>query len=140
MKEEKTILVVDDEPDVSAYLCAMIEELGYKTVEANSPEQAGIRLRNALPDLMTLDVMMKGKSGLLFYRDLKADPSTASLPVVFVSAFGQARDFEGQGFRKLLAGHGGAPEPEAFVEKPVTAKRLAAALERAFEKARAAGR
>jgi two-component system sensor histidine kinase/response regulator len=86
------ILVVDDEPSNVDVLCDLLEALGYRTVGAGSGEAALALARDRAPDLVLLDVMMPGVDGLEACRRLRADPATASIPVVFVTALSEAED------------------------------------------------
>ena len=91
-KDAALILVVDDEPSNVDVLCDLLEALGYRTVGAGSGEAALALARDRAPDLVLLDVMMPGVDGLEACRRLKADPATASIPVVFVTALSDAED------------------------------------------------
>jgi DNA-binding response OmpR family regulator len=80
-----TILVVDDEPDVTSYLAAVLAARGYRTITAGSGAEAlaiGARER---PDLIVLDVMMPGMTGWEVLRRLR-DSALAEVPVIVLSA------------------------------------------------------
>ncbi len=79
------ILVVDDEDDLCEILKFNLETEGYFVDKANSAEEA---LEKDLPsfDLLLLDVMMGGMSGFSLAKQLKAEPMTAELPIVFLTA------------------------------------------------------
>ena len=79
------ILVVDDEEDLCEILKFNIETEGYKVVTANSAEEA-LTLDVGSFDLLLLDVMMGGMSGFAMARKLKADDSTANIPIIFLTA------------------------------------------------------
>lgn len=79
------ILVVDDESDICAILKYNLEKQGYAVDTADSAESATL-LDLSSYDLFILDVMMGGKSGCEFAADLKKSCSTASVPVIFISA------------------------------------------------------
>jgi DNA-binding response OmpR family regulator len=82
---EATILVVDDEPDVTSYLSTVLSARGYRTIEASSGAEAlaiGARER---PDLILLDVMMPGMTGWEVLRRLRESP-LADVPVIVLSA------------------------------------------------------
>lgn len=87
MKEEKKykILVVDDEDDLCEILKFNLETEGYQVTTANSAEDA-LKLDIASFDLLLLDVMMGGMSGFAMAKQLKANPSTASVPIIFLTA------------------------------------------------------
>ena len=87
MEEEKIykILVVDDEDDLCEILKFNLETEGYQVTTANSAEDA-LKLDIASFDLLLLDVMMGGMSGFAMAKQLKANPSTASVPIIFLTA------------------------------------------------------
>ena len=122
-KARKKVLVVDDEADMVVSLAAMLEDHGYEAVQARSAEEAFMRIMESRPDLVCLDIMMPGQSGIALYRKLKLDERTKGIPAVFISAFSMARDFTGTGFRKLIP-EPAVPEPAAYLEKPFKADRL----------------
>ena len=87
MEEEKKykILVVDDEDDLCEILKFNLETEGYQVTTANSAEDA-LKLDIASFDLLLLYVMMGGMSGFAMAKQLKANPSTASVPIIFLTA------------------------------------------------------
>lgn len=87
MEEERIykILVVDDEDDLCEILKFNLETEGYQVSTANSAEDA-LKLDIASFDLLLLDVMMGGMSGFAMAKQLKANPSTASVPIIFLTA------------------------------------------------------
>ena len=86
------LLVVDDEPSNVEILCDLLEALDYRTVGAGSGEAALAAARERRPDLVLLDVMMPGMDGYEVCRRLRADPHTAGIPVVFVTALSGSDD------------------------------------------------
>ena len=87
MEEEKKykILVVDDEDDLCEILKFNLETEGYQVTMANSAEDA-LKLDIASFDLLLLDVMMGGMSGFAMAKQLKANPATANVPIIFLTA------------------------------------------------------
>ena len=83
---EAKILVVDDVPTNVRLLEAVLVSKGYEVVSANDGETAMELVTSAKPDLVLLDVMMPGIDGYEVCRMLRADESTAVLPVVMVTA------------------------------------------------------
>ena len=79
------ILVVDDEQDLCEILKFNLETDGYAVETANSAEEA-LTLPISSFDLLLLDVMMGGMSGFALAKKLKADPATAHLPIIFLTA------------------------------------------------------
>ena len=85
MKQNARILVVDDEQDLLEILKFNLETEGYEVVTATSAEDA-LLLDIASFDLMLLDVMMGGMSGFAMARQLKGNPATARVPIIFLTA------------------------------------------------------
>lgn len=131
MTERKKILVVDDEPEVTAFLAALLEDHGYRAILARSAEEAEKRALEERPDLMCLDILMRGRSGLLLYARLKQNESFARVPAIFLSGVGTGKDFVEPGFRRLVPDPG-VPPPAAFIEKPFKEEKLLAAVRAAI--------
>ena len=95
--EKTTVLVIDDSPlDIS--VLTEILKAEHHVLGATSPEAAlGVLHSGKLPDLIILDVMMPGIDGLQLCRQIKADPTTANIPVIFVTAKDAVED-EASGF------------------------------------------
>ena len=85
MKQNARILVVDDEQDLLEILKFNLETEGYEVVTATSAEDA-LQLDIASFDLLLLDVMMGGMSGFAMARQLKDNPATALVPIIFLTA------------------------------------------------------
>ncbi|MGD9953865.1 MAG: adenylate/guanylate cyclase domain-containing protein [Burkholderiales bacterium] len=110
------MLVVDDDPDMSAYLALLLKGEGMDADTAADGAQALERMRAATPDLVLLDVMMPGMSGFELCRRLKSDEATALVPVVLVTALedGESR------VKGIEAG------ADDFLSKPVRREELIA--------------
>ncbi len=85
MKQNARILVVDDEQDLLEILKFNLETEGYEVMTATSAEDA-LQLDIASFDLLLLDVMMGGMSGFAMARQLKDNPATAPVPIIFLTA------------------------------------------------------
>ncbi len=80
-----TVLVVDDEVFIVDFLTEVLEAAGYRVYAA--ADDATLRLARAVqPDLILLDIVMPGVGGAELARDLRADPLTAGIPVVALTA------------------------------------------------------
>ncbi|HYF79173.1 MAG TPA: response regulator [Symbiobacteriaceae bacterium] len=90
----KTVLVVDDDPDIVKLIGLSLEQEGFGVVGATSGDEALSIARSRHIDAITLDLMMPDLHGLEVARRLKADPATRSIPVVVVSAYTRERDSE----------------------------------------------
>jgi len=80
------ILVVEDEPAIVELLKVHLVDAGYEVRAAADAETAQRALKEALPDLVLLDWMLPGQSGLAFAKQLRADARTKELPVIMVTA------------------------------------------------------
>jgi two-component system, OmpR family, alkaline phosphatase synthesis response regulator PhoP len=88
----KKILVCDDDPNILQVIGRVVREEGYDLITAEDGEQ-GLQLARAeLPDVMFLDVMMPKMAGFEVCRELKSDPATAGIHIIFLTAMGQKRD------------------------------------------------
>lgn len=91
MSGEK-VLVVEDEEDIQELIRYNLAREAYQVTCVTSGEDALKSARHLSPDLMVLDLMLPGVDGLEVCRNLKSDPSTATIPVVMVTAKGEERD------------------------------------------------
>jgi DNA-binding NtrC family response regulator len=89
-----TILVVDDIATNITVLLGHLKQAGYKVLVAADGQSAIEQACYAMPDLILLDVMMPGLDGYQTCERLKADPRTAAIPVIFLTALGEAEDKE----------------------------------------------
>jgi two-component system phosphate regulon response regulator PhoB len=87
-----TILVVEDEPAIQELISYNLELAGHQPLKAQNAEQALEIVRTALPDLVLLDWMLPGMSGIDFARKLRADKRTQSVPVIMLTARAEERD------------------------------------------------
>ncbi len=89
---KETIFVVEDEEDILELIKYNLLRESYKVDCMTSGEEALKRARKAPPDLMLLDLMLPGVDGLEVCRKIKADPLTAGIPIMIVSAKGEEAD------------------------------------------------
>jgi two-component system phosphate regulon response regulator PhoB len=87
-----TILAVEDEPAILELLKVNLQDAGYDVKSAPDAETAQALLRDALPDLVLLDWMLPGQSGLALAKQLRADTRTRELPIIMVTARGEEAD------------------------------------------------
>ncbi len=85
-----SVLVVDDEPNFRLLLAQELGEAGYRVLEAASGSEALTLARRHHPKIILLDVLMPDMSGLDVIRVLRADPATASVPIVVLSVAEEA--------------------------------------------------
>lgn len=113
----KTILIVDDEMDMRIFMKTLFETSGYATVTARDGSEGFKKVAEHLPDLIVLDVMMPKEGGVQMYRNLKADPSYAHIPIIMLSAVG-TKTFGH--FLTMLKSQteDPVPAPDHYLEKP----------------------
>jgi len=87
-----TILVVEDEPAIQELISYNLELAGHRTLRAENAEQALEMVHSALPDLVVLDWMLPGMSGIEFARRLRADKRTRSMPLIMLTARADEQD------------------------------------------------
>lgn len=83
---KKTILLVDDEPDILFVISRILEKDGYKVISAESGEECLEKLKNTNPDLILLDVMMPGLDGWETCSRIKSDKKKSNIPIVMLTA------------------------------------------------------
>ena len=94
----KKILVVDDEPSMIKAVRYILEDNGYAVIGASTGEECIERAREEAPDIILLDVLLAGSSGLTICRRLKDDDKTKNIPVILVTALlGDSIQGEGAG-------------------------------------------
>jgi len=114
----RTIVVADDDPDIRRLVAFTMRHQGYAVIEASAGDEALAAICRARPDAAVLDVMMPGMTGLEVARMLSADPSTATIPVLLLSAKGQASEIA----------EGLSSGARAYVVKPFAPPELAAQI------------
>lgn len=88
------IMVVDDEPNIVKLVKISLELANYEVIEAFSGTEALEKVRDVVPALFLLDIMMPGLNGYDVCKRLKADERTKNVPVVMLTAKGQKGDAE----------------------------------------------
>jgi len=130
-KENRKILVVDDESDMRIYLSTVVETMGFEPIVAVNGAEALEKARAVSPALVILDVMMpKIEDGLRTYQRFREDEGLGRTPIIMVSAIAEKTFFHSIRLLQPLSGKQ-LPEPEAYMEKPPDAaelKRLITAL------------
>ena len=123
---KKYVLIVDDDPDLVETVCMMLEDKGYEVGKAYGVEgKEAINERH--PDLLVLDVMMPRKDGYELCAELKADSATKDIPVILLTAVGEAVPTT-----SYTHAQGMATEAEEYIPKPVDSKTLVDAVESFF--------
>ena len=111
-----TILVVEDEPAILELVAVNLRHAGFQVVRATSAEEGETVIRHELPDLLVLDWMLPGQSGVGLARKLRADERTRELPIIMLTARVHEED-------KVLGLEAGADD---YITKPFSPKELVA--------------
>jgi CheY-like chemotaxis protein len=122
---KKFVLIVDDDPDMVETVGMMLESKGYEVGKAYDGIEGDEAIRKRRPDLLVLDVMMPRKDGYTLCAELKKDSSTRDIPVILLTAVGEA-------VQSTTYSHadGMATEADDYIPKPVDVQTLVQSIER----------
>src|SRR5260370_5943327 len=109
-----SVLVVDDDPDVCDLVTYKLEQSGFDVRRASDGDAALREVAKKVPDLVLLDVMMPGVSGLEVLERWRSNETTAGMPVIMLTAKAQENDVE-RGFEL---------GPQSYVIKPFSPREL----------------
>jgi CheY-like chemotaxis protein len=124
---KKYVLIVDDDPDLVETVCMMLEDKGYEVGKAYDGVEGEEAIKERHPDLLVLDVMMPRKDGYQLCAELKADSATRDIPVILLTAVGEAVPTT-----SYTHAQGMSTEAEEYIPKPVDSKTLVQAVESFF--------
>ena len=114
---DKTVLVVDDEPNVREYLAQILRDADFNVVTASDGIEALEIIREEPPDFISLDLVMPGKSGHKLLYELRKDRILSRIPVLIVTAHAQdelgKEDLDDLMDNRVISG------PGTYLEKPV---------------------
>ena len=113
-----TILVVEDEPAIQELISAALQHAGHRVMRAYSAEEAVPLVNGTLPDVVLLDWMLPGTSGIEFARRLRGEERTRDLPVIMLTARGEEQD-------KVAGLDAGADD---YLTKPFSPRELVARI------------
>jgi CheY-like chemotaxis protein len=119
MSDNKYILVVDDDPDLVETVAMMLESKGCDVGMAYDGIEGEESIKARRPDLIILDIMMPRKDGYVLCDELKANPDTRDIPVVLLTAVGDA-------VPSTLYSHadGMSTEADEYIPKPIETEGL----------------
>ncbi len=118
MSASKRVLIVDDEAPIREMIAVALEMAGYECLEAESANAAHALIVDDKPDMVLLDWMMPGASGIEFARRLRKDETTADIPIIMLTAKGD----EDNKIKGLEAG------VDDYITKPFSPRELVARL------------
>lgn len=121
----KTVLIVDDEAPIREMIAVALEMADYHVLEADNAQTAHAMVVDHQPDLVLLDWMMPGTSGIELARRLKRDTTTAELPIIMLTAKGE----EDNKIQGLEAG------ADDYITKPFSPRELVARLKAVLRRA-----
>lgn len=113
-----SILIVEDEPSIAELISVNLSHEGFLPVRAFQADQAAMLMKEVLPDLIILDWMLPGKSGIQFAKDLRANERTKDIPIIFLTARSEEMD-------KIAGLDAGADD---YLTKPFSPKELVARI------------
>jgi two-component system alkaline phosphatase synthesis response regulator PhoP/two-component system response regulator VicR len=119
----KKILVVDDERHIVRLVEVNLQRAGYEVVTAYDGIEALEKVKSEKPDMLVLDVMMPRKDGFEVLQDLQANPATADIPVIMLTAKAQDADI----FKGWSSG------VSSYLTKPFNPRELLTFVERIFQ-------
>jgi CheY-like chemotaxis protein len=113
---QSKILIVDDDPDITEAMTVVLENKGYEVRSALDSDQGLDRLKEARPDLIILDVMMRtSQEGFEFAREIKQNAQFKDIPILMLTAVKQKKGLD----FKPAAGDEAWLPVQAFLDKPV---------------------
>jgi len=92
MEERKTILLVDDEPNILISLEFLMKKEGFNTLTATNGQEALASMQQQVPDIILLDVMMPILDGFATAQHIRENPSWDHIPIIFLTAKGTNQD------------------------------------------------
>jgi two-component system phosphate regulon response regulator PhoB len=123
------ILIVDDEPAIREMVKFSLESAGFEVAEAGYADQARDQIADNRPDLMLLDWMLPGRSGLELALELRRDPATRGLPIIMLTA----RNEEHDKVKGLDTG------TDDYITKPFSPRELVARIKAVLRRSSTAG-
>lgn len=118
------ILVVDDDPDIVAYLTSFLEDNGYVVDSAIDASSARTAIERFQPDAVLIDVLMPGRSGLDLLVNIRSDPRWTNLPVFVVTGHDKILQDDCSSYFGLHGVRG----PDGVLGKPVDRETLLSVL------------
>jgi CheY-like chemotaxis protein len=128
--KDKTILVVDDEPNVRQYLKTVLQDAGFNVVTAADGIEALEIIRENVPDFISLDLLMPRKSDHKLLHELRRNKQWSRIPVLIVTA--HARDELGKADLQDLLDSRIMSGPGTYLEKPVKPLAYVQSIQRAL--------
>ena len=117
---KRTAVVIDDEPDITNYLSSILESHDFEVRVAHDATSGEQLIREKPPDLILIDLMMPGRSGIQLFARLRGDELTKQIPLVMVTGIKEQMGIDwGEIVDRLKA-----RRPDGFIEKPIDPEAL----------------
>ncbi len=114
--DNKKILIVDDDPDITEVMTVVLETQDYDVSGVANSADAMKHIEQAHPDLIILDVIMDTpREGFVFSRQIKNDPDTKDIPIIMITS---VKDKVGIDFKSIAGDDSWLPVQD-FLDKPV---------------------
>jgi CheY-like chemotaxis protein len=123
--DRNRILVVDDDPDIVDYLSSFLKDNGYEVASANDVASALSVMGEFEPDVVMIDALMPGQSGLSLLVSLRRHPRWCNIPLVVVTGSDRILEDDCQSY---LGSHHGVRGPDGVLGKPIDLKTLLVVL------------
>ncbi len=121
-----TVLIIEDEPDVLDLVVFHLKKAGFQTATARDGDAGFAKARDLLPAALVLDLMLPGMEGTEICKRLKADPKTAHIPILMLTAKAEEVD-------RVLGLELGADD---YVTKPFSPRELVLRVKKLIERGR----
>ena len=124
IEESRRIVYIEDEPEMIDLVRLILSRKGYEVIGANGGREGLDKVRQNIPDLVLLDLMMPDLDGWDVYQQIKADDSTKEIPVIVVTAKAQSID-------KVLGLH--IAKVDDYISKPFSPQELVDSVEKILD-------
>ena len=111
LKVRPQCIVIDDEPDILKFIKLVLNDEGFDVKTASDSREGLLLLEQEHPDLLCLDIMMPGQTGLSLYREMREFPHLKDVPVLIISGL-DMKD-------SVNVYLNGAKSPDGYLEKPL---------------------
>jgi DNA-binding response OmpR family regulator len=122
---EPRVLIVEDDPDIVDYLASFLEDEGFEVASANRGDIALELIDEFRPEIVLIDALLPGRSGLELLVRLRRDPRWSELPLVVVTGNDKLLEDDCQSY---LGAHQGVRGPDGVLGKPVDRTTLLAVI------------
>ncbi|MGC9027804.1 MAG: response regulator [bacterium] len=125
-ENKKTVLIIEDDVEFANFLKYLIEEYGYNAMVACDSIQANRILMKQQPDLITLDLVLPGETGIKLFRKIRGSQNWKDIPIIVITGVdaGTHKEISYKGFLKGV----NLKPPEAYLEKPLEQELLIQAI------------